>query len=125
MQYNQDELGAMDWSSAEVTELAEAAERLHRLARPLLYEAMHAQALLRTVREFPPNTPLGDLARAMAENALRRALRAGDPARTVGVDTTQPRFTFAYNLALAELTEDATRDLRGVAHVRRAGGWDG
>jgi hypothetical protein len=128
MQHDRDTRGAAEWTSAEVADLVDVAERLHRLARPLLYEAMHQQALLRTVREFSADTPIHDLARAMADNALRRALRSGAPAQALaseGARRDPSGWQFAYNLALAELAEDAARDLCGLARLRRQGnGWD-
>lgn len=117
---------AASWTSQQVALLTQLADHLHRLARPHLYEAMQEPALVRTVRELPADAPLRELARAVAENALRRGLRAGGQAAREQAGVDEAGWQFACNLALSELTDDAMRDLRALARLRGpARRWDG
>lgn len=128
MAFDHDMPEAAVWTTDQVASLAGAAEQIQRLARPRLAEALRQPALAQTVRELPPETPLRDLARYIAENAVRRALRAmpAPPAPGSKSPYTEAGWQFARNLALAVLTDDAMRALRGLERLRRpASGWDG
>jgi aminopeptidase N len=126
MAFDHDLPEAAAWTTDQVTSLADAAARLHQLALPLLMEALRQPALTQTVRDLPRETPLRDLARAIAENALRRALRAQSTAPT-GAESAHgvAGWQFVRNLALAELTDDAVRDLRGLERRHASSRWDG
>ena len=130
MQYHHDTSRVAHWLTADVAGLTELAGQLHRLARPHLYEALGQPALIQTVREFPIGVPLGELARSVADDALRRALRSPAPdakalaARVGGLSA--PGWQFARNLALVDLAEDAARELHAVRQAGRpAAQWHG
>jgi replicative DNA helicase len=119
MPFDHDISHAASWSSDQVARLTQVADHLHRLARPHLYEAMQEPALVRTVHDLPADAPLRDLASAVAENALRRALRAaGLAAVREQVQVDDASWQFACNLTLSELTDDAMRNLRAIARLR-------
>ena len=117
-------------SPAGVTGLADLAGRLHHRARPYLYEALGQAALIQTVREFPPEVLLQELARTVADDALRRALRLmvaeeRSLAAPVGGHGA-PGWHVARTLALVGLAEDAARELERVRLPRPASArWDG
>ena len=117
MQHDFDMSPAANWPSERIAELTKIADQLHRLARPHLYEALQEPTFVRTIQDLPSDAPLRDLANAVAENALRRALRAGDSA-VLREHVDEAGWHFACNLALAELRDDAMRDLRSVARLR-------
>ena len=130
MQQDLDVTEAAVWSTADVAQLAELAEQLRWLARPHVYEAVRQPAMISTVRELPADAPLRDLARAVAENTLRRVVRAGRFSHSLDApdigSLSEEALRFACNLALSELTDDALHDLRILARTRyRTGHLDG
>ena len=130
MQYESDVPEEAQWSTSDLAALTDVAEWLHRLARPYVYEAVHQRALIHTVRELAPETPLWELARAVADDALRRALRTlgatGAPAAMRATPLSLAGWEFASNIARTELAEDAMRQLRGLSRLgRRTSTWDG
>jgi hypothetical protein len=130
MQYESNVPEEAQWSTSELAELTDVAEWLHRLARPHVYEAVHQRALIHTVRELAPDTPLWELARAMADDALRRTLRTvgatAEPAAMRAAPLSPAGWQFACNIARTELAEDALRQLRGLGRLgRRTTNWDG
>jgi hypothetical protein len=118
---------AANWPSDRIALLTKVADQLHRMARPHLYEALQEPALVRTVQDLPSDAPLRELANAVAENALRRALRAGGSSAVRELaQVDDAGWQFACNLALSELRDDAMRDLRAVARLRGSSRrWDG
>ena len=122
MQQDLDITEAAVWTTDGIAQLAELADQVRWLARPHVYEAVRQPAMIGTVRELPADAPLRDLARAVAENALRRVVRAGRFSHPRdGPDLgslSQEALQFACNLALSELTDDALRDLRILARTR-------
>jgi hypothetical protein len=123
MEHDRDVPEQARWTTEDVADLAQLAQALHRLARPQLYEALSQRALVQTVQAFPADVPVTDLARAVADDALRRALRDSGgtgPMLSARVSkVSEADWQFAYNLAVAELTEDAARELQDVRRVQR------
>ncbi|HEY7983304.1 MAG TPA: hypothetical protein VID73_04000 [Ktedonobacterales bacterium] len=95
------------------------ADHLRRLALPQLQGALREPALVHTVRELPPTAPLAGLAQALADDALRRALRLVGGARSYQREARTPDgWHLAHDGAVGELISaalDGLRDLRASA----------
>jgi hypothetical protein len=103
---------------------------MRHLARPFLYEALCLPVLIQTVRELPMEVSLAELARTVADDALRRALRSPAPdAKSVAARVSalgSRRWELARDLALVDLAEHAARELRAVRLAGRpATQWHG
>ncbi|HEV7128611.1 MAG TPA: hypothetical protein VGN32_14370 [Ktedonobacterales bacterium] len=123
MQYDPNGADVAQWSGNQVADLGGLAARLRRLARPFLNAALQQPDLILTLREFPTDTPNWDLARSVADDSLRRALRAPEASArlTAGLQgsISQSQWEFTYNLALADLSEDASKQIRAIRIVTR------
>ncbi len=119
MQYDRDVPVEAQWTPADVAGLTALAGEIHRQARPYLYEALGQPALVQTVREFPSAVSLGELAWSVAEDALRRALRAPGAealaARVAALGVAAR--AYVRNRAVVDLAEDAARELRDVRGI--------
>lgn len=115
---------------ATTSDLSDLAARLSHLARPYLYEAMGRRLFLVTIRELPPTVAAFEqVALALAETALHRAVRVASDEALLGPSTdaalSGSAWRMAQPLALDALTADALRELRGLYAEIRATSWDG
>jgi 3-methyladenine DNA glycosylase/8-oxoguanine DNA glycosylase len=121
MHYDRDLPVEPQWSPDDVAGLVDLAGQMHRQARPYVYDALSQPALVQTVRAFPSAVALGELARSVADDALRRALRApGAEALAARIaELAAAAQEYVHKLALAQLAADAARELRHLRGIGR------
>jgi hypothetical protein len=106
---------ARDWAQPRPGPDDRLTDHLWRLALPHLQGALHDPALVHVVRELSPSAPLAGLAQALADDALRRALRLVGGARSYQHEAGSTEgWQLAYDAAIVELANTAMSALRGL-----------
>jgi hypothetical protein len=104
---------ARDWADGAHGPEAGLADHLRRLAQPQLQGALQQPALIQMVRELPPAAPLAELARTLADDALRRAVRLVGGARSYQHEARTPDgWQRAHQSAVVQLAGTALDGLR-------------
>ena len=116
-----DAVSASQWSGDQMDGFTTLANRLRQLARPYMDHTLRQPAAETNIRQYPAGAALLQLAHAIADNALRRALAdpyAGEELAPWQPDQlSQAAWHFSYNLALSDLADDT---MTRIISIRRA-----
>lgn len=118
-----DALSAGQWTSDQMDGFTALANRLRQLALPYMEHIMRNPVAEDDIRRYPAGAAMLQLAHAVADQALRRALAdpyAGEALAQWRPDQlSQQAWHFTYNLALSDLADDTMTRIISIRRVTR------